>query len=151
MIDLKDIKDKIITHFPNIQFTDNSTKKILILSFRNKFQKDYYFQISIDKHLTAVDISAILNNDSTQHYFWYTDIVFTDKDLNLNELKDFIYTNVEILSNYKSKVTQKINWILQEFTLEYYDDKWVKHSQRNGFRFSNLNFPKISSKVKIYE
>ena len=149
---LKEIKAKIIERFPEIEFLDISHVDDLTLSFTNKLQKDYHFNVVVSKYCESVHICAILNDKPSHLYFWCNEIDFYgDVKVNINKLLQFVFTNIEILKNHKTRIVQKIQWFSQRFTLEYYQDGWKELSHRNGLKYSDLEFPKISSKQHIYE
>jgi len=153
MSKLKELKSKIQEQFPIIEFKDESYVDDLTLTFENKFQKEYYFQIIVSKSFRFVNICANLRNQPKNQYFWQTEIDYITKEYGNEELfLEFIIETLEILTKHRTRIIQEKRLLSQVFTLEYFsENSWKKLNQKNAFRYSNFIFPTIVGKRMIYE
>lgn len=152
MINISELNDKIRTRYPDISFTDNSEKKIMLLEFIGSHQSDYYYYVWVnsDNYLADVGAKLISQKDS---YFWHTDLdYFIDSKDSVAIVEEFVFETLKILANHRTRIIQKKKLLSQTFILEFLDNNiWRKYCPRNGLRFSNLKFPKISGRTRIYE
>lgn len=151
---IAELKTLIYKRYPHIAFTDKSDNENLLLEFNTINQKDYNYTIWLGTEAMCASIGAKLIDSNDDEYFWnypyepYNSISSEEK---IVDSMDFILEELELLTNFKTRIIQKNNLLSQTFICEVLkDDIWTTYYKHSALK-TKFVFPTIDGNHKIYQ
>lgn len=145
---------EIKRRFPETVFTENSDENNLVLEFQTRWQPEFIYAVWLGQQQIQTSVGAKLLGTTLNQYFWYQPFVPYGSDTNedkLNDCVNFIFAELDILTNYDTRIIQRKGWFNQTFICEYFkENKWHKHYKHAALR-TNFDFPKIIGRERIYK
>ena len=148
------LTSEIKRRFPETVFNDNSYENNLVLEFQTRTQIVFIYTVWLCHQQIRASVGAKLLATTGQQYFWYCPFDPYSSDIiddKVNDCMNFIFDELDILTNYQTRIIQRKGWFNQIFICEYFkDNKWQLHYKHSAL-LTNIDFPKIIGRERIYK